>query len=182
MERTHIARLLPEAYQGAIRADNPLGAVLAAMEALHAPAEARLDTLDAQVDPLRADEPFVFMLADWLGLAGYLDWSGGRPGFGMPSFAAGTGRLRLLVAEAVELGRSRGARSTLERFLTVATGLSGITIEDAIGDAAGRPLPFHLRVTLPAAAGRYADLIGRIVDAERPAHATYEIVFRPQQA
>ncbi|MGK6320283.1 hypothetical protein [Sphingomonas sp. DT-204] len=182
MERERIARLLPESYQSAIRRDNPLAAVLAAMEALHAPAEARLDALDAEIDPLRAEEPFVFMLADWLGLAGYLDWSGGRPGAGVPSFAAGTGRLRLLVAEAAQLARSRGSRRTLERFLAVAIGLSGIMIEDAIPDAAGRPRSFHLRVNLPAEARRYADLVARIVDAERPAYATYEIAYQPQPA
>lgn len=177
MERERIARLLPETYQAAVQRDNPLGAVLAVMEALHAPAEARLDSLDAEVDPLRAEGPFVFMLADWLGLGGYLDWSGGRPGAGMPGFAAGTGRLRLLVAEAAELARSRGSRPSLERFLAVATGIAGIAVEDANVDGEGRPRSFHLLVRAPAEARRYAGLIARIVDAERPAYTTYEIVY-----
>lgn len=175
MNRDQIARLLPESYQGALHRGNPLDAVLAAIETLHAPTEARLDTLDAQVDPLRSDTAFTFMLADWLGLGGYIDWSGGRPGTGIPSFASGTGRLRLLVAEAATLARSRGSRPALERFLAVATGIAGITVADAEADSDGRVRAFHLIVRVPAEARRFRDLIARIVDAERPAYATYEI-------
>ena len=46
MDRERIARLLPETYRAAVRPDNALGAVLAAMETLHAPAEAALDDLN----------------------------------------------------------------------------------------------------------------------------------------
>lgn len=177
MDRRRIARFLPETYQAAIRPDNPLGALLAAMESLHAPAEAALDDLDRYVDAHRAPDAFVFMLADWMDLGRYVEWSGGRPGAGRPRFAAGIPRLRLLVAEAAELSRGRGTRAALERFLEVAVGVPGFTVEENPPDAAGAPRLFHIRVRAPSAARRLEDLVRRIVDEERPAYATYEVEF-----
>ena len=177
MDRQRIARYLPETFQAAVRPDNPLGAILAAMEALHAPAEAALDHLDAYLDPHRAPDPFVVMLAEWMDLDRYLEWSGGRPGVGKAQFAAGLPRLRLLVAEAAELARKRGTRQALERFLTVATGVPGFVVEENPPGADGAPQPFHIRVRAPAQARRLGDLIRQIVDEERPVHATYEVEF-----
>lgn len=174
MRRDQIATLLPDSYQGALRPGNPLDAVLATMDALHAPAEACLDNLDAQIDPVRAGDPFVFMLAGWLGLGDYIDWASGRPGGSLPSFATGTGRLRLLVSEAAQLRRERGTRPALERFLTVATGAEGITVEDSGPDWPA----FHLMISVPPPAHRHQRLIDRIVATERPAYTTYEICLR----
>ena len=39
------------------------------------------------------------------------------------------------------------------------------------------PRPFHVRVHAPETAKRYADLVARIVEGERPAYVTYEIVY-----
>ena len=177
MDRARIARLLPETYQAAVAPNNPLGAVLGAMEALQAPAEAALATLDAHVDPLRAPPDFALMLTRWLDLDRYLDWTGGRPGEGAPRYAAGLGRLRLLCLEAAELTRWRGTRRTLERILTVATGLSGYAVQENPPGPKGAPRNFHLHITAPAAARPLADLVRRIVDEERPAYTTYEIEF-----
>lgn len=176
MQHDQIARFLPETYQAAVQRDNPLGAVLGVMEALHAPAEARLDQLDALIDPLRSETAFVYMLADWLGLGDYIDWSGGRAGVGAPSFASGLGQLRLLIAETAQLLRSRGSHPSLTRFLALATGVPGITVDDKPEDGAAAR-NFHLIVRVPAEAARFGDLIRRIVDAERPAYTTYEIRY-----
>lgn len=177
MDRARIARLLPETYQAAIKPKNPLGATLSVMETLHAPAERALATLDAHVDPLRAPPDFALMLSRWLDLDRYLDWTGGRPGEGAPRYAAGLGRLRLLCMEAAYLSRWRGTRRTLERILTVATGLSGYSVAENPPGPKGAVRLFHLRVVAPAAAKPLADLVRRIVDEERPAYATYEIEF-----
>jgi phage tail-like protein len=189
MDRARIARLLPETYQSAIPPETPpsdpaavvrkkpLAATLEVMEMLQAPAESALASLDAHVDPLRAPPNFVLMLARWLDLDRYLDWTGGRPGDGAPRYAAGLGRLRLLCLEAAELARWRGTRRTLERFLTVATGVSGYTVEENPPGPKGVARCFHLRVVAPAAAQPLADLVRRIVDEERPAYTTYEIEF-----
>ena len=177
MDRARIARLLPETYQAAITPNNPLGAVLATMEVMQAPAEAALASLDAYIDPLRAPPYFALMLARWLDLDRYLDWTGGRPGEGSPRYAAGLGRLRLLCLEAAELTRWRGTRRTLERILSVATGLSGFAVEENPKGPNGIARSFHLRVVAPAAAKPLADLVRRIVDEERPAYTTYDIEF-----
>lgn len=177
MDHARIARLLPETYQAAVTPTNPLGAVLQVMETLQAPAEAALASLDAHVDPLRAPPDFALLLARWLDLDRYLDWTGGRPGEGAPRYAAGLGRLRLLCLEAAELSRWRGTRRTLERILTVATGLSGYSVQENPPDAKGVARSFHLRVVAPPAAQPWADLVRRIVDEERPAYTTYDIEF-----
>jgi len=177
MDHTRIARLLPETYQAAVKPKNPLGAVLQVMETLQAPAEAALASLDAHVDPLRAPPDFALMLTRWLDLDRYLDWTGGRPGEGAPRYSAGLGRLRLLCLEAAYLSRWRGTRRTLERMLTVATGLSGYSVVENPPGPKGALRLFHLRVVAPAAARPLADLVRRIVDEERPAYTTYEIEF-----
>ena len=189
MDRARIARLLPETYQSAIPPEippsdptalvrkKPLAATLEVMEMLQAPAENALATLDAHIDPLRAPPSFALMLARWLDLDRYLDWTGGRPGEGAPRYAAGLGRLRLLCLEAAELARWRGTRRTLERILTVATGVSGYAVEENPPGPKGVARSFHLRVVAPAAAQPLADLVRRIVDEERPAYTTYEIEF-----
>ncbi|MDR6533353.1 phage tail-like protein [Caulobacter rhizosphaerae] len=191
MDRARIARLLPETYQAAIPPENPSGvpdganpkkplaAVLEVMEVLQAPAENALATLDSHIDPMRAPPSFALMLARWLDLDRYLDWTGGRPGEGAPRYAAGLGRLRLLCLEAAELARWRGTRRTLERILTVGTGLSGFTVEENPPGPKGVASSFHLRVVAPAAARPLADLVRRIVDEERPAYTTYDIEFLP---
>ncbi|PXA83618.1 hypothetical protein DMC47_43015, partial [Nostoc sp. 3335mG] len=174
MDRTLIPRFLPENYRLAAEQNGgPLGAMLAAMEALHAPAEAVIDSLDAYVSPYRAPDAFVMLQASWLGLDRYFDWSGGRPGSGTPRYRAGTRQLRLLTAEAAELDRERGTHDALVRFLELATGVTGFAIADGAADGTSRP--FHFTVTASAAAAPLTSLIARIVEGERPAHATYEI-------
>jgi hypothetical protein len=149
MDRSRIARLLPETYQSAIAPKKPLAATLEVMEILQAPAEDALATLDAHIDPMRA----------------------------LARTTAGLGRLRLLCLEAAELARWRGTRRTLERILTVATGVSGYAVEENPPGPKGVARSFHLRIVAPAAARPLADLVRRIVDEERPAYTTYEIEF-----
>jgi phage tail-like protein len=178
MDRHLIPRFLPENYRlAAEQPASPLGAMLAAMEALHGPAEQVIETLDAYVSPYRAPDPFVLLQASWLGLDRYFDWSGGRPGMGTPRYRAGIRQLRLLTAEAAELDRERGTHDALVRFLELATGITGFAIADGAADGTSRP--FHFTVSAPAAAAALASLVERIVEGERPAHATYEIVFLP---
>jgi hypothetical protein len=171
MDRTLIPRFLPENYRSAAaRPGSPMTGLLAAMEALHGPAERILDSLPIYVSPWGAPDEFVLLQASWLGLDRYFDWSGDRPGAGVPRFRAGPGRLRHFVAEAAALNRERGTPATLLRILELATGLAGFAIEEG-------SRPFHLIVRAPAGAVALSDLIERIVEGERPTHTTFEILF-----
>jgi phage tail-like protein len=171
MEARRILRYLPENYQFAA-ADNGgvTHAMLHIMEGMHAPVDRVLRSIDDYFDPFRAPGPFVLLQASWLGLDRYFDWSGGSAGAGEPRYAAGSDQLRLLIAEFPSLVRSRGTRTSLTRFLEVATGISGFAVED--GAQAGA---FHVIVHVPRTAVPLDDLIRRIVSGERPAHATWEI-------
>jgi hypothetical protein len=117
------------------------------------------------------------MLANWVDLARYLDWGGGREGMGQPYFKPGLERLRLLVALAVKLNAERGTAAMLKQMLAAATGIDGFEIEENPTDNAGAPSSFHIRVRAPEAALRYHDLVSRIVENERPAYVTFEIVY-----
>ena len=178
MQPERIARFLPEIYRLTLGTRHGvLDSLLAAMAALHQPAEQVLDDLDRYVDPARTSDRFLPMLAGWLDLGAYLDWSGGRRESGEPRFAPGMDRLRLLITRAADLNARRGTRAALEEFLSTATGIDGFAVEEDPQDSQRASRPFHLRVRAPDAAKKYGDLIARIVDGERPAYVTYEIVY-----
>ena len=177
MQADRIARFLPETYQAANRPGSLLSALIGAMETLQQPSEDILAEVDRYLDPARAPDDFVPMLASWVDLTPYLDWTGGRPGQGAPRFAAGMDRLRRLVTRATDLSARRGTRAALEEFLSVATGCTGFQVEETPPGDDGEGRPFHIRVTAPSEAARYAGLVGRIVEGERPIYVTFEIVF-----
>lgn len=176
MDRQRILRYLPENYQlAAVDERGVMAAMLAIMEAMHAPVDRVLRSIDAFFDPFRAPAPFVLMQASWLGLDRYFEWSGGAPGLGEARYAAGIDQLRLLIAEFPALVRSRGTHRSLTRFLEVATGVRGFIVAD--GRSADEA--FHIAVDVPAEAAPLRDLVERIVAGERPAHATWEVRMMP---
>jgi phage tail-like protein len=177
MRAERIARLLPETYRSTVRHGGVLETLLGIMEQMHERSEQVIGELDRYLDPMRAPDAFVPMLAHWVSFSGYLDWSGGRPGAGQPRFAPGLDRLRLLISAAASLNARRGTASALQEFLVTATGAAGFVVEESPPDALGHTRPFHIRIRAPAAARPYSDLLLRIVDRERPAYVTYEIVY-----
>ncbi|MFL5357277.1 phage tail protein [Archangium sp.] len=162
MKRNEIARLLPGVFQRALDG-GPLLALLDVMEALHAPSEAALADLSALFHPLRAPERFVPFLARWVDL-------------GVP-VTTGLGRTRELVAAAVELSRWRGTARGLLLFLRTATGREDFVIEEQVPGANGRPRPFHLRVRAPAELAAHRPMVEAIIEREKPAYVTYELLF-----
>jgi phage tail-like protein len=177
MEPRRILRYLPENYQlAAADQHGVLGAMLAVMDGMHAPAERVLRSIDQYFDPYRAPDAFVLMQASWLGLDRYFEWSGGFPGYGEPKFSAGIDRLRNLIAEFPELVRSRGTHQALTRFLEVATGSPGFAVDD--GTSAGDD--FHLIVHAPESAAPLESLVRSIIAGERPAHATWDLRFEEE--
>lgn len=109
-------------------------------------------------------------LARWVDL----DWLLGDGAKDGPShrFLAGLGHLRNLVALSPELSARRGTAEGLRRFLETATGVAGFEVDDA-----GTGRAFHVEVVVPEAAAGLGTLVERIVRAERPAHATYEVHY-----
>jgi hypothetical protein len=179
MQRDRIARLLPEVMRPDAPEENagPLGALLGVMEALHAPVETLLGQLGHYVDPLTAEPPFVQMLAAWLDLDRYLHLRGARRSSGAGHYPAGLHQLRFLALEAAALSRRRGTADALVQTLELATGRTGFAVTTAKPDASVAVRPFHIDVQAPALSGAMRELVQRIIEDERPAHATYELRF-----
>jgi phage tail-like protein len=178
MQAERIKRLLPEIYQAAAQPGTVLDALLGVMEVLHEPVERHLDQLDAVFDPRRADDRFLRMLASWVALDSVLEGPASAASERRSRAAIAQGNLRELVAETVNLARSRGTSRSLRRFLELATGLSGFDIQDAPAGPDGRAQPFAARIIAPAEAASIAPLIERIVASEKPAFTTVEIVYQ----
>src|SRR5262249_41081000 len=136
-----------------------------------------LDASDTFFDPDRAPDRFVMMLASWLDLDRYFEWTGGRPGLGVARYTPGLAHLRVLCASAAGILRGPRASPALARFLMVATGIPGFGIDENPPDENGLARAFHIHVKAPAAAKRLAELVRRIIDQERPAYVTYDIEF-----
>lgn len=173
MKSSDIARLLPWVFQRTLSPGGPLDAMLASMEGLHAPADEALATLDRYFDPRRAPDGFVPFLARWLAL----DWILVRPaehyfapGGTDEPIQTGVGRLRELVAAATFLAQRRGTAAGIVRFLELATGVSGFTVNEHVP---GRP--FFVVFTVPKAAQPYETMVRAIIEAEKPAHLEYDL-------
>jgi phage tail-like protein len=178
MKKGQIKRLLPAVFQSGVRPRSPLSAILDVMEAMHAPSEAALDSLDVNFDPYRAPDAFVPYLASWVDLEVLLDVPRTESPTSTPSLSTGLGRLRELTAAAVTLSRWRGTRKGLCLFLETATGAKGFEVDEQVVGANGKVKPYHLRVTVPKELTEHRVLIQRIVELEKPAHVTYELAFK----
>lgn len=167
MQREDIARLLPEIFQRTLPNEPPvLAALLGVMETLHTPAEQMLATLDSYVDPDLTPDRFIPFLARWVGLDIFLE----QDEQGRPHFASGLGRIRDLILASGELARWRGTKEGLIRTLEIATGQTGFTVSELYDQ------PYHIIVTYPPTAAPYAQLLRRLVDLEKPAYVTCEVL------
>ncbi len=177
MKRDEIERLLPSIFQRTLHEGGPLDGLLGVMEQLHAPAEGVLAGLDATFDPRRTRDEFVPFLARWVDLDRIFEPESDNAASTRPPISTGLGRLRELTAAAAWLSKWRGTARGMHRFLQTATGEAGFEIREN-KDSAGRPRRFHLVVTAPAALKTHRTLIERIIQSEKPAYVTAELVFR----
>ena len=180
MKRREIEQLLPAVFQRTLYEGNPLTALLEVMENLHAPSEATLANLDAIFDPRRTTDGFVPFLAYWVDLNRLFDEAPDgevQVSFSRHSMTSGFGRLRELVARAAYLSQWRGTMKGLLLFLQTAIGTQDFEIEEHPVNAEGQPLPFHIRVRAPQETTPHKALIARIIELEKPAYVTYELVF-----
>jgi phage tail-like protein len=167
MRSEAIVRLLPAAYQRAARPGSVLSALLSVMDVLHAPSEQRLAAVAELFSPYRTPPEFVPFLAGWVGLDHTI---GGPQRSADAPLPLPVGRLRNLVAAAAEIAQWRGTAAGLRTVLETATGVPGFVVEEP----ADRP--FHVVIRVPAAAHPQLTLISRLVEAEKPAAVTCEVV------
>ncbi|WP_433528806.1 phage tail protein [Micromonospora sp. CA-263727] len=166
MRRAAIDRLLPAAYQRAAVPGSVLWALLDVMEALHAPDEAVLAEVDALFAPYRAPGGMVAYLAGWVAM----DHVVAAPRRDAP-LPLPLSRLRDLVAHGSLLAAWRGTPYGLRTALELATGVTGFVLDEPVDR------PFHVVVRVPTAAADQLTLVGRIVEAEKPAAVTAEITL-----
>ncbi|MGB2567165.1 phage tail protein [Micromonospora citrea] len=165
MRRAAIERLLPAAYQRAAVDGSVLAALLEVMEALHAPDEAVLADVDALFAAYRTPDGLVAYLTRWVAMDHVL--APPRPDAPLP---LPVGRLRDLVAHGAHLARWRGTPYGMRTALELATGVTGFVLDEP----ADRP--FHLVVRVPPAAAGLLAAVTRIVEAEKPAAVTVEVL------
>jgi len=170
-----IETLLPSVIARTASQGSPLTVLLGVMQEMHAPEESILNQLDSYLDPRRAPDAFVPYLATWVDLESLLIQRVGEKGVRY-SLPTGTGRLRELSASATMLSQWRGTRRGLEAFLRIATGFQDFKIEENVSGETRVPKPYHLQITIPAAAAIYKTLIRRIIEIEKPAYVTYELL------
>ncbi len=180
MKRNEIERLLPRVYQDVVRPATPLWALLQVMQSLHEPAEEILAQVETTFSPYRMPERFVPYVARWLDLDRFFPAtkraeSGTEPGTDMIS--SGNGQLRELIAAAAYLSQWRGTAQGLRLFLEIATGSAGFELDEQVKAEDGAPRPYHIGVSAPLACVRHRALIERIIELEKPAYVTYELVF-----
>lgn len=181
MKRSEIEKLLPTVIRRTIRRDNPLLAILEVMSALHEPSEELLTRLDGAFNPFRTPDSFVPFLARWLDLDRIFDGAYAPARNSRSPISSGLDCLRALTAAASYLSQWRGTKKGLDHFLEIAAGTQGFTIEEQVAGPDGAPIPFHLRVIAPEAAQSHRTLIERVIESEKPAYVTYELVFEPTQ-
>lgn len=168
MHSKTIERLLPAAYQRAAKQEpSVLAALLEVMELLHAPDEEVIEEFDALFGAYTTRDGLLPFLAGWVAL----DYLVGvrRPGAADPLLVP-PARMRDLIAEAASLAQERGTPAGLCRFLELATGVRGFEITEPPGAA------FHFVVRMPPAAQPYRGVVELIVQHEKPAATTFEVV------
>jgi len=186
MKRTDIKKLLPSVMQRSMVNPRPssdtdtyqtgsiLSTFIEVMEQMHEPTEHLLDNLHKVFDPRQVPECFLPMLAHWTNLISLFqpDKAGAEPSLWKErTLPTEPGHLRELIATSVQLSQWRGTIYGLKQVLQMATGISNFSIKEGAK-------PFHVQVGVPEAARKYWELIGRIVEQEKPAHITAEIFIK----
>ncbi|MDJ0356001.1 phage tail protein [Paenarthrobacter sp. PH39-S1] len=168
MTEDPLLRVLPEVFRVSASSSVPLRALTSVAGEMHRPVLEVLQGIDRVIDPFRAPEELIPYLSRWVDL----DWltlpdreSAAGPALGVP-----TSRQRDLIANAADLSARRGTLGGLQRFLRLATGVTGFQIED-------EPGAFHVRVRVPAAAADQLEIVRRIVRGIKPAHVTDEVLL-----
>ena len=179
MKRTEIAALLPDIYQASWQPDDggSLDGLLHVMEDLQAPVEVVLANLAQYLTAYDSPARFLPFLAGWFDLRMVAIMQ--QRVYGRDAgWAVERGLQRHLIAEAMDLIRWRGTCCGLLRMLSVATGLNGYSLCEAVPDEMGGMRPFFMRLYLPEAARTepHRAMIRYVIQTQKPAHLICEIV------
>ncbi|HOG46166.1 MAG TPA: phage tail protein [Anaerolineae bacterium] len=151
-DRSRYLRYLPPIFE-----DDPfLGRFLLAFEGILAPIEQTVAGFDLYLDPHTAPSFFLDQMARWLGLTLDEKWP--------------LAKRRAVLAEAAELYRRRGTRWGLSRHIEIYCDSAPEIIEPE-----DRPCHFQVILRLPQGLAVDRTAIERIIEANKPAHATYEL-------
>lgn len=164
MTPREVLAILPEIYERSHRERGPLDALLHAMADMLDPVERHMEQLPRAFDPAAARDPFVEMLAEWCGLC--------TAPSRLPRSLLGqvsSERLRRFVGAASFLARHRGTAIGLETALRLALDPVEVAVE------VDPDVPHHIVVTLHGSAA-HEELAKHVVECEKPAHTTYDIV------
>jgi phage tail-like protein len=133
---------------------------LAIFESVLTPIEWDVDNFDIYLDPRTAPREFLPWLSSWFSITFDSTWSDGQR--------------RALLSEAHQIFARRGTRWALSRVLEIYTG-----VQPEIVDLDEKAAPFTFTVRIPLAEGDVDRLlVERIIDASKPAHTNYELLFR----
>jgi phage tail-like protein len=152
----HSQRLLnylPSTYQ-----TDFMSRFLGIFESILTPIEWNVANLDLFLDPLTAPADFLPWFTSWFDLTFDHTWS--------------EAQRRTILKEAHDLYLYRGTKRALCRVLEIYTG-SAPEIIDVTADQA----PFTFTVKLPLAQHSRQLLIEQLINAHKPAHTSYQLVF-----
>jgi phage tail-like protein len=134
---------------------------LGIFESILTPIEWNVDNFDLYLHANSSPASFLAWLASWFEITFDSSWN--------------EAQRRTFLAEAHRIYAQRGTRRGLSRVLEIYTGHS-----PEITDQAKDQKPFTFTVRLPMRAGELDRAsLERIVDANKPAHTTYTLEFRP---
>jgi phage tail-like protein len=156
---------LPAIYQE----DEFLGRFLMIFEDVLSPVERILENIHFYFDPMMAPEGFLPWLASWIDLV--LDENWPIDNEKRREFIK---RQRELIKAGVELYRWRGTKRGLREYLRIYTGVESEIIEH-FDENDGGPYRFTVIIRVPDPKSLDERLVRRVINAEKPAHTTYEL-------
>ncbi|MEZ4643481.1 MAG: phage tail protein I [Chloroflexota bacterium] len=131
---------------------------MALFESIIIPLEWNADNFDMFLDPQTAPSAFLPWLMNWFNLAFDDTWS--------------ETQRRTMLAEAHAIHARHGTKWALRRVLEIYTGHTPEIDDESEGQD-----PFIFTVSLPAACKENAALIEQLINAYKPAHTSYRLVY-----
>ncbi len=161
MDARAILQLLPAAYREAERKlgpTTPLATLLEVMQELLQPIDDLIIDLPRTIDPRSCPEPLLPQLAAWLSdkRVEPVDSSCERE----------------LLANLADFSAHRGTQRALSLTLRLVAGCREVHVEESPAT------PFHLTVSAPESLRPELARLHRVLEQNKPAHMTAEVIFR----